>query len=47
MNWKTKLVLLFAKLQKPISVEAGVDVTALRKNRLMLRSWVLSYSTKM
>ncbi|MBL7799889.1 MAG: alpha/beta hydrolase [Chitinophagales bacterium] len=31
MNWKTKLVLLFAKLQKPISVEDGVDIMALRK----------------
>ena len=31
MNWKTHLVLLFARMQKPISIDANVDVAALRK----------------
>jgi hypothetical protein len=34
MNWKIKLVLLFAKLRKPIDANSVTDIKSLRKNRI-------------
>ncbi len=52
MNWKTRLVLLFARMQKPISIEEGVDVIALRKKSsrasklgVFLFDWKVSVKT--